>query len=87
MNGGMDHEREIFPAKRGRSGYRLDIFIAASRRRVLDDLPSWINNNSKRRGDSRCSRDSGADRLTGTNKRQKSRSNRQSLTCSSTGKA
>jgi hypothetical protein len=84
---GMDHESEIFPAKRSRSGYWIDVFIAASRRRVLDDLPSWINNNSERSGDSRCSRDGGTNRLTGTNNRQKSRSDRQSLTYSSAGKA
>jgi hypothetical protein len=54
---------------------------------VLDDLPSWINNNSKRSGDSRCNGDGGTNRLTGTDNGQKTRSNGQSVTYSSAGKA
>jgi hypothetical protein len=83
----MDHESEIFPAKRSRSGYRVDVSIAASRRRVLDDLPSWINNNSERSGDSKCNCDGGANRLTGTDNGQKTWSKGQRLTYSSAGKA
>jgi hypothetical protein len=88
MKGGMDHDSEIFPAKRCRSGYRVDVSIAACGRGMLDDLPSWINNNnSERSGDSRCNRDSGINRLTGSDNGQKTRSNGQSLTYSSAGKA
>jgi hypothetical protein len=86
MLGGMDHENEIFPAKRSRSGYRIDVSIAACGRGVLDDLPSWINNNSERSGDSRCNRGGGTNRLTGSDNGQKTRSNCQTLTYSSTGK-
>jgi hypothetical protein len=88
MKGGMNHDSEIFPAKHYRSGYRVDVSIAACGRGMLDDLPSWINNNnSERSGDSRCNRDSGINRLTGSDNGQKTRSNGQSLTYSSAGKA
>jgi hypothetical protein len=83
----MDHESEIFPANRSHSGYRVDLYLVASRCRVLDDLPSWINDNSNRDGKSRCNRDGGTSRLTGTDDGQKTRSNGQGLTYSSAGKA
>jgi hypothetical protein len=87
MKGGMDHESEIFPANRSNSGYRVSVSVVASRCRVLDDLPSWIHDNSERDWKSRCNRDGGTSRLTGTDNGQKTRSNGQGLTCSRAGKA
>jgi hypothetical protein len=83
----MDHESEISSANRTRTSYRVSVSVIASRRRVLDDLPSWINNNSERSGDSKCNCDGGANRLTGTDNGQKTRSNGQGLTYSGVGKA
>jgi hypothetical protein len=82
----MDHESEIFSADRSRILRRIDVSIVASRCRVLDDLPSWINDSSDRNGESRRNRDGGTDLLTGTDDGQKTRSKGQG-TGSSVGKA
>ena len=87
MKGGMDHESEISSANRARTSYRISVSVVASRCRVLDDLPSWIHDNSERDWKSRCNRDGGTSRLTGTDNGQKTRSNGQGLTYSSAGKA
>jgi hypothetical protein len=61
-NGGWDHESKISSANCTRSNYRLDASAVASRGGVLDDVPSWINGDSKRGGDAGRNRDSGTSR-------------------------
>jgi hypothetical protein len=49
----MDHEGKIFSANYTRTGYRINVSVVAGRRRVLDDVPSGVNGNSKRGGERR----------------------------------
>jgi hypothetical protein len=59
----MDHESEISSDQLTRISYRVDVAVVASRCRVLDDVPSWINGNSERDGEARCRRDGGTSHL------------------------
>lgn len=43
----MDYETEISSADHTRNSCRFDV-VVASRCRVLDDVPTWVNGNSKR---------------------------------------
>ena len=45
---GMDHESEISSANHSCTSYRIDVSVVASRCRVLDDVPTRVNGNSKR---------------------------------------
>ena len=60
----MDHESEISSADHTRTSYRIDVSVVASRCRVLDDVPTWVNDNSKRDGADRRNRNGGTSRLT-----------------------
>ena len=55
----MDHESEISSANRTHTSFRVNVSNVAGRCRVLDDVPSWINGDSKRDGDAGRNRDSG----------------------------
>ena len=45
---GMDHEGEISSAHHTRLGYWIDVSVVVRQGRVLDDVPTWVNANSKR---------------------------------------
>jgi hypothetical protein len=84
----MDHESKVSSASCTRSSYRVHASVVASGGGVLDDVPSWINDNSERDWGARHSRDGGTSRFTrGTDARQKTPSNGQGLACSSVGEA
>jgi hypothetical protein len=85
---GMDHECKISSANCTPTSCRVDASVVASRGGVLDDVPSWIDDNSERDRGARRNRDDGTSRFTrGTDARQETPNNGQGLACSSVGEA
>ena len=55
-------ESEISSANNTHTSFRVNVSIVAGRCRVLDDVPSWVNGDSKRGGDAGRDCDSGTRR-------------------------
>jgi hypothetical protein len=60
----MDHEGEISSAHHTPLGYGIDVSVVVRQGGVLDDVPPWVDANSKRDGGEWRKRDGGTSRLT-----------------------